>query len=107
MEIDKMTPEELAEIEARAEAAAAGPWNDSGRGFRTDIGYCMDREDGERVLIPLFETRTNAKRADIVFVTHARTDIPALIAEVKRLQQQIEANHAAAAEYIYSLENQR
>lgn len=52
-----MTPERLAEIKARAEAATSGPWDDG----------CSHAVNGE-------------------FIAHARQDIPDLVAEVERLR---------------------
>ena len=74
-----MTKTELNTIEARASAASEGPW-----------GICFDGGMLQRV------TRTQAPDVasvpsfkDAIFITHARTDIPALIAEVRRLQDRL------------------
>lgn len=58
-----MTEAELAEIEARANAATPGPWKIGGL---------------RRLQMGLMEQ-------DADFVTAARTDVPALVAEVRRL----------------------
>ncbi len=59
-----MTDKELNDIEARANASTPGPWIDWG-----DIGLATDN------------TQANCE-----FIAAARTDVPALIAEVKRLR---------------------
>ena len=61
----------LAEIKAREQAATPGPWYADGWGLFDDI-------QGE--LVELHDTDPDAQ-----FIAHARTDIPALVAEVERL----------------------
>lgn len=82
-----MTPERLAEIEARAEAATPGEWVQS-----TYAGGQVDRQ----VMIsgvPKMQTMaaignaSDNRWADIAFIAHSRQDIPDLIAEVKRLRE--------------------
>lgn len=76
-----MTPEELDQIEQRAELATEGPW----RLLEVDAPkpeLCATRietEDEEDIAI--FHIR-----ADAEFTCHARTDIPKLVSEVRRLQ---------------------
>lgn len=94
---------ELAEIEARANAATPGPWRAVDKSVRTDKqrpdlglynhapnawdggicntiggGYYSRKGDGVNVL-----ARDNA-----AFIAHARTDIPWLIARVRELEAQ-------------------
>lgn len=72
-----MTPAELAAIKARADAASPGPWTPS-------VG-CYQDPDGDDdchfgrgpTTIPQSEAQG---LADSVFIAHARTDIPALLA---------------------------
>ena len=84
-----MNEKELAEIEARAEAATPGPWEFD----QKNIGYAHHRSH--------YGLLTNASRdtkdywlsinvdygmehnAD--FIAHARQDVPALVAEVRRM----------------------
>lgn len=89
-----MTPDELAAIKARAEAATEGPWewgepsdenwpsmdqnlwtaaetNGDREGVVTSWGYDADG--------------INASDADRAFIAHARQDIPNLLTEVERL----------------------
>lgn len=78
-----MTPEEIAEIKARAEAATPGAWSilihepslsrmvvSNDRTLDIDFGYVGNRTE-----------------ADAEFVAHARTDVPTLLAEVERLRE--------------------
>ena len=76
---DPMTPERLAEIEARAEAATEGPWEawDRGIGFEVHVNAeCLNSE-----------FRETFRQADAEFIAAARTDVPDLLAEVRRLHQ--------------------
>ncbi len=94
-----MNEQELKEIEARAEAATPGPW----KGDRNDgtIKYLMlGGKDGQAEVlrvdhknghygffmsddIPYLESQANEE-----FVKHARQDVPALCAEVRRLNEE-------------------
>lgn len=82
-----MTPEQLAEIEARAEAATPGPW-EWDRQWIEDEDEAIYVPQGATLgptLIQLGDTY-EGHRYDCAFIAHARQDIPALIAEVRRLQ---------------------
>lgn len=76
---------DLEPIEARCVAASPGPWTDSGGELMIDNGDAIS-------LIDLFG-RPNWK-ADIAFITCSRTDVPALIAEIKRLRALLNDNEA-------------
>ncbi|WP_313292599.1 hypothetical protein [Faecalispora jeddahensis] len=67
----------LAEIKARADAATPGPW------YAKQIGEYV----GFNTPYYGFATRM-AELNDFEFACHARTDIPALVAEVERLQNE-------------------
>lgn len=78
-----MTDADLAAIEARCEKATEGPWESD---FQHAVCVYGPRgEDGERAFIGALEEET-----DRAFVEHARTDIPALLAEVRRLRTENE-----------------
>lgn len=91
-----MTPAQLAEIEARALAATEGPWVWRGttkgwylccvKGLRSYVIDCFMNKlrvrDFKRDLMVEF----NPFHPDAIFIAHSRADIPALIAEVKRLR---------------------
>lgn len=62
----------LQEIKAREQAATAGPWYAD--------GWAMWDDDLDG-FVELHDTDPDAR-----FIAHARTDIPALVAEVERLQ---------------------
>lgn len=86
---DPMTDARLDEISALADQATPGPW---------EIAYDHDdRPDtGQSVQFPTaigpftwIEHPTAREDADSVFVAAARTDIPELVAEVRRLRAQV------------------
>jgi hypothetical protein len=101
-----MTDEELSEIEARANAATAEPWVYGSYDGR----YIVRRED----LTPVAEHRCchvidgqgtdcsgcgPLKRHDAVFVASARTDVPTLVQEVRRLRAENEMEQDRKASY--------
>lgn len=74
-----MTDEQLAEIEARANAATPGPWVQSQRDT-----WMVYRDGGGTPEVDVgggYDTKENAN-----FIAHARSDVPALVAEVRRLR---------------------
>lgn len=86
-----LTPEQLAEIRARAAAATPGGWvspwdthSDDSEDPRYDR---IATEDGAFVcgLDWYDRPRFAIKEGDAAFITHARADIPALLDEVERL----------------------
>lgn len=94
-----MTQERLAEIEARANAAIAGPWR---RGYKGMPGYHdgVVYPDGPGIdwvgqcpePKPLFHAQVPNSprfRENAEFIAHARTDIPDLIAEVRHQQAEV------------------
>ena len=82
-----MTDNELAEIGARAKAATRGPWQNSPRSCDWNPGD--DERGGLGFDIegpPEPQLRGQFSRwADAEFIAHARDDVPALVAEVRRL----------------------
>ncbi|WP_372352665.1 hypothetical protein [Streptomyces sp. KL116D] len=89
------TPLDLDAIEARATAATPGPWC-------TDSWEIYKGAEYEAGAEWLGETcragEMDDSRADAEFVAHARTDVPALIAEVRRLRA---ADDRASSAYAY------
>jgi hypothetical protein len=81
---EPLSPDQLAEIAARAEAATPGPWRaDSSEIYQGDDEYKPDPAwIGETCRADDFE----GSRADAAFIAAARTDVPALLAEVDRLR---------------------
>ena len=84
-----MTPERLAEIRARAEAATEGPWFGSAGGL-----YIYGATPGDEV------ARTN-RPADATFIAAARTDVPELVAEVEWLTAAFEEEIESLAAEIH------
>lgn len=90
-----MTPDlNLDEIEARANRATPGPWIPENNSFKRIF-------HGEHVVCDPYSALPDPKHkshsilfeqrdANADFIAHARTDIPALIAEVKRLREENE-----------------
>jgi hypothetical protein len=87
-----MTEDELREIEARASAATPGPWRKTQDGKTwlyvkseasvtsiTHIEYWFEGPEGQ-------PTREGDER-NFAFIAHAREDVPALIAEIRRMRQ--------------------
>ena len=85
-----MTDEELDAIEARANAATPGPW-------RSDVGSGANRlrlwVPGGMLIADSYPPKPHRARdeqqgkADYGFIAGARTDVPALVAEVRRLRE--------------------
>ncbi len=91
-----MTDDELAVIDARASAASSGPWRSFIEG-RDHLGGddfirvgCED-DGGADMYVTLYPEGTTtalpASAADLDFIAGARQDVPALIAEVRRLRE--------------------
>jgi hypothetical protein len=83
-----MTDEELAGVEARANAATTGPWewkvrDDSGP-LAMHSGDVIVFDDG--TAWGEYGSPMHNAAADATFIAHARTDVPALVAEVRRLR---------------------
>jgi hypothetical protein len=83
-----MTNEELAAIKARAEAATPGPW--TAAEDPTDGGLWVMGKRPVRICDVESNTRSSDRLlevGDVEFIAHARSDIPALLAEVERLRK--------------------
>ena len=87
-----MTDEELAEIEARVAAASPGPWTSfvEGRDHQSGDDFIRisesDAEDDMYVSRFGGSGSRPASTADQDFIAHARQDVPAMIAEIRRLR---------------------
>lgn len=75
-----LTPEDLDAIEARANAATRGPWT----------GEFMPEHGDAPIVYAEFNYELIYKTHDRDFINAARTDVPALVAEVRRLRAEIE-----------------
>ncbi len=82
-----MTPERIAEIEARAEAATDGPWHKDHDGFGcVSIGNYGWVCAGPNA--PAYDEDSEQGHADSEFIAHARTDVPDLLAYIKVLTEE-------------------
>jgi hypothetical protein len=83
-----MTDAELAAIEVRAEAATAGPWRVTARGdVDSHTGKVVAADERGNVM---------ADGDDLAFIAASRIDVPALVAEVRRLTAALAAADALA-----------
>ena len=92
-----LTDAELAAIEARAEAATPGPWTSAyhhGSPYkRQELRMLFGGHGG--ALVRGARDYAVLTAPDAHFVAAARTDIPRLVAEVRRLRRQVEAMEEA------------
>lgn len=119
-----MTPKELAAIEARAETAPIGPWRlspphrhmgssgpdcrQSVQGPNGTLAVALGAQCGRREWVPIPDDPRG--RSKIVwhdepldspagaFIAHARSDVPALVAECRRLAAMLAKVQAVADE---------
>lgn len=89
---------DLDAIEARANAATEGPW------WRREGHAEIDGQNYAEVLIPgrvecgsycyggTSTIEGDRLDADLAFIAHARADVPALVAEVRRLREEAEVD---------------
>lgn len=99
-----MTNEELDALEKLCDGASKAPWTVErlGRYEDHDEVY-INLQDDDMELADRIVSGTNYENAD--FITAARTAMPALISEVRRLQAEIDRNAVfLAAHGIYSFE---
>ena len=83
---DQMTAADLDAIEQRAHAATEGPWEASAHDHAAGDVPILDRTGHYLVICPDCGVRGGYERADAEFIAHARSDVPALLAEVRRLR---------------------
>lgn len=101
-----MTDAELAEIEARLEAATPGPWEAHFAGIYRDKPVVSHKANarGDRLgRFVLWEGDPEQANKDAAFIARARTDVPALVAEVKALRgllADLSIDSQAAAEAV-------
>ncbi len=90
-----MTDEELDAIEARAAAATPGPWEPTRDGSlvmdsETDLFHVFPHTRGPDDPLDFSVQKPNA-----AFIAHAREDVPNLVAEVRMMRAQREADMRA------------
>ena len=79
-----MNEEQLRAIELRANAATPGPWEEV-----AESGECwLTSQSDETAATYIVPDTALMNQDDIEFIAHAREDVPALIAEARRLQAQ-------------------
>lgn len=83
-----MTPERLDEIKARCDAATPGKWKDDGY-----EAVVIVKENYNHLIC------SDCKRGNRVFISHARQDVPELVAEVERLTAERDASRKWAAQW--------
>jgi hypothetical protein len=86
-----MTDEELQAIRARAEAATPGPWTEGvGKVAGGETRELVIGADGRTIIAMAYggfgHPTPDCTREDRAFIAAARTDVPALLAEVDRLK---------------------
>ena len=98
------SPHGLAEIESRQAAATPGPWRSmvEGRDHLSGDSFLMTGADDDRgpdmylTWDPAIDEEQ--RRADQDFIAHARQDIPAMAAEIRRLRDLLDLLPPAAEE---------
>lgn len=82
-----MTDEELLEIEARCAVATPGHWIAGEIGVVTTDANVSERYNQVASVMPICDRAGHCYQdGTTAFIAHARTDVPALVAEVRRLQ---------------------
>ncbi|MBP0448456.1 hypothetical protein J5Y04_02670 [Kitasatospora sp. RG8] len=91
-----LTDDELTAIERRAAAAAPGPWKahleGQGIGGESFIQVRPDADPDDEIYVRRYVgnaelgSRHPELHADLEFIASARSDVPRLVAEVRRLQ---------------------
>ncbi len=84
--ITKQEIETLKQVIAQANPNGWTDWPGHGKSKRTHIGYLSNHIDGGTANIALFETNTNAKRADVLLAIYARNYLAPLITEIEQLR---------------------
>ena len=79
---EAVTPVQLQEIKARCDAASPGPWREATNGIISGAEHT--------VVSYIFRTRPK----DMEFISRVRSDIPALISEIERLNTLLEQDAA-------------
>lgn len=92
-----MTEQELEKIEARANAATPGKWTAGEVGVITTDAKISERYDQVASILPICDKSGHCYQdGTTAFIAHARTDVPALVAEVRRLQGLVAENSITA-----------
>lgn len=88
-----LSQKDLDEIEERAKAASEGPWasmqtfpNKTMRSILAGPGTAPDKDPESRLVLGEICGLPRRVERDAEFISHARTDVPLLLAEVRRLR---------------------
>jgi hypothetical protein len=81
---------DLDAIEARAKAATPGPWEGSTQTGVAGGGFLAQVFEGYGMTLAIATMERPNGTANAAFIAAARTDVPALIAEVRRLRDDVE-----------------
>jgi len=92
-----ITPDELDAMEARADAATRGPWDYFSKFVTVILGGDFD------VILSEMHTQFDKYEENGVFIAAARSDVPRLVAEVRRLHEENAALLKSVAEYQRNL----
>ena len=78
-----MTPERMAEIRAREQAASKGPW-------QYEFAFGVGGQDLGSLTLGGYKPDRLIQEEDGIFIAHARQDVPDLLDEVERLLDTME-----------------
>ncbi len=97
-----MNQERLAEIQARCNAATPGPWFHEVTSDVQRVGPKIGNEHPYDGVGPTFEVwrKQPGRLEDLMFIAASRSDVPDLIAEVKRLRNIIVSSMIANANSV-------
>ncbi|MBY0430270.1 MAG: hypothetical protein K2Q10_03660 [Rhodospirillales bacterium] len=91
VDMPRLTAEELAEMQARAEKATPGPWEVLMDPAIDTAWLNAATVDDDRA-IALFDYRDGERNlANAIFSARARTDLPRLVAEIRSLRERVQA----------------
>lgn len=105
MAAERLTDADLAEIEARADAATPGPWRNDG-GCRIWAPVPPKKVDwfpGKEEIVLTEGKQFEATGSDNALMAHSRTDVPRLLAEVRALRAEVDAAHRTALITLYAV----
>ena len=86
-----MTEQELQAIEERASKATPGAWIANESHYDIAVFAPHPSESGNTLIAEIDGGISEDSKRDADFIAHARTDVPALIAEVRSLRAKLDA----------------